>query len=284
MPGEVTSVDELLQSYQKATPDKENCLAHYELCRILRKMFKKIDVKKIRTTEGRKKVYVNLASAERVKQSSLKESISWETLLAYEPKFDFHRGRETEEYLEFTNSKSMDRCNGQRVIHEVRIDKEFKIHALVAGKTVTFDDLPREIKNEFDLDNALFIISASDICRGFPVSSRRPSKNNKGEVTGVCEEWSSESCNNELRHRAINCGGLISLSSKADVCNVCKTVSKNWSRYLSTGSCGRKETLLSRWDLERQTDLRHHSLAQGATGKNLQMQRLASNQRTCCYF
>ena len=85
MPGEVTSVDELLQSYQKATPDKENCLAHYELCRILRKMFKKIDVKKIRTTEGRKKVYVNLASAERFKQSSLKESISWETLLAYEP-------------------------------------------------------------------------------------------------------------------------------------------------------------------------------------------------------
>ena len=65
----------------------------------MRKIFKKIVVKKVRTTEGRKKVYVNLASAERFGQSS-KDCISWEALLAYEPKFDFNRGRQTEEYLE----------------------------------------------------------------------------------------------------------------------------------------------------------------------------------------
>lgn len=237
VPGEITSVDELLQSYQKATPDKENCLAHYELCRIVRKIFKKIDVKKIRTAEGRKKVYVNLASGDRFRQSPLRESISWETLLSYEPKFDFHRGRETAEYLEFTNSNSIDRCNGQRVIREIRINKEFEVLAIVAGKTVTFDYLPRQINNESDLDNVMFLISVSDICRGFPVSSRRPSKNNKGEVTGVCEEWSSEvRKTDELRHRTTNCEGVISLSTKSEMCAVCKTVNKNWSKYLSCAS------------------------------------------------
>lgn len=234
VPGEVTSVDELLSAYRKTTPDKENCLAHFELCRIIRKNFKKIDVKKTKTKEGRKKVYVNLASAERYNQPSLREQISWEALLAYEPKFDFHRGRETEEYLEFTNSSSSDRCNGQRVLREVRITKEFEVLAIVAGKSVTCHDLPRRINNEFDLDNVMFIISASDVCRGFSVLSRRPSKNNKGETTGVCEEWSNEACEYELRHRATKCEGLISLSAKSDMCTVCKTVCKNWGKYLSS--------------------------------------------------
>lgn len=154
--------------------------------------------------------------------------------MAYEPKFDFHRGRETEEYIEFINSSSADRCNGQRVLREVRINKEFDVLAMIAGKTITFDDLPRKINNEFDLDNVMFIISASDVCRGFSVLSQRPSKNNKGEITGVCEEWSSETSEYELRHRSTKCEGLISMSTKSDMCTVCKTVSKNWSRYLSS--------------------------------------------------
>lgn len=81
---------------------------------------------------------MNPASAEQINSSTLRESISWEALLAYDPKFDFHRGRETVEYLEFINSTSLDRCNGP-VLREVRIDKEFTVLVMVAGKTVTLN-------------------------------------------------------------------------------------------------------------------------------------------------
>ena len=139
-----------------------------------------------------------------------------------------------EEYLELTNSSSSDRCNGQRVLQEVCITKEFEVLAMVAGKSVRCHNLPRKINKEFDLDNVMFIISASDVCRGFSVLSQRPSKNNKGKTTGVCEEWSSEACECELRHQTTKCEGLISLSAKSDMCTVCRTVCKNWCKYLSS--------------------------------------------------
>ena len=83
--GQTTSVEELLDSYRKATPDKENCLAHFEICRLVKKLFPKIKESKIRSPEGRKRVYFNLAPA----TSATSDVLAWHTLQNYSPKFDF---------------------------------------------------------------------------------------------------------------------------------------------------------------------------------------------------
>lgn len=64
----------------------------------------------------------------------------------------------------------------------------FAVLAMVAGTIITFDDLSRRVNNGFNLKNVMFIISTRDICTGFSVLSRRPSKNNKVENTSVCKE------------------------------------------------------------------------------------------------
>lgn len=50
-----------METHHKATPDKENCLAHFEILRILKKIFPKIKESRTRTSEERKEVYLNLA-------------------------------------------------------------------------------------------------------------------------------------------------------------------------------------------------------------------------------
>jgi len=48
--GQTISVNDLIERYHKATPDKENYLAHFEICRILKKIFPNIKEAKIKVS------------------------------------------------------------------------------------------------------------------------------------------------------------------------------------------------------------------------------------------
>jgi len=89
--GQSTSIRDVMETHRKATPDKENCLAHFEILSILKKIFLKKKDSRIRTSEGRKKVYLNLATSSCfTSDNSVSDFLTWLNLKAYKPKFDFH--------------------------------------------------------------------------------------------------------------------------------------------------------------------------------------------------
>lgn len=235
--GQSTSVNDLIERYQKATPDKENCLAHFEICRILKKVFPKIREARIRFQGGRKKVYLNLAPRSSANCSASDAlPLTWHSLQAYDPKFDFHWGKKAVDYVEFISVSSGDRLNGNLVVREVRINNALKVEIFIAGRKVALNDIPTQLKTQTDLDNILYLVALSDLCRGFPVASDRNSRNKNGEVTGVCEKWTTGGDETSLRHRSVKCEGLLRISSKSTMCANCKHVRFSWGKYLTDAS------------------------------------------------
>ena len=114
-----------MEMYHKATPYKENCLAHFEILRILKKIFPKIKESRTRTSEERKEVYLNLAiSSCFASNNSVSDRLTCLNLKAYKPKFDFHRGLPRPENVEFISVNSEDRLNGNPVVRELRVTSD----------------------------------------------------------------------------------------------------------------------------------------------------------------
>ena len=114
-----------METHHKATPDKENCLAHFEILRILKKIFPKIKESRTRTSEERKVVYLNLAiSSCFASNNSVSDRLTCLNLKAYKPKFDFHWRLPGPENVEFISVNSEDRLNGNPVVRELRVTSD----------------------------------------------------------------------------------------------------------------------------------------------------------------
>ena len=153
----------------------------------------------------------------------------------YQPKHGFYRSAQScaDAEVLFVHVYCRHRCGGNPVVIELTIHEDLDFQANIAGKSVaTYNHLSRLVSVR-DLDNLMLLISLSDLCRGFIVSSERVSRDTNGQTTGVCQRWSSDQNNTyENRHQCLCCKRLIHISKKSLICSSCNTIRENWPKIL----------------------------------------------------
>lgn len=236
-PNQHIVVEDLLQHYLKDGPSKENFYpSHYEICRIVKRIFPIIKESKTRQKDElkRMKVYINIARYDILQNCPL--SLSFEYVkTTYQPKHGFYRSAQSpsDAVILFVHVNSRHRCGGNPVVIELTIHENLDFQVNIAGKRVaTYNHLSR-LSSVRDLDNLMLLLSVSDLCRGFVVSSERGSRDINGQTTGVCERWSSDQNNTfENRHQSLYCERLIHISKKSMICRSCNTIRENWHKIL----------------------------------------------------
>ena len=238
VPNQYVVVEDLLHHYLKDGPSKENsCPSHHEICRIVKRIFPMIKESKIRQKDElrRKKVSINIERND-ILQNFPVGLLSFEYVKnIYQPKHGFYRSAQihADAAVLFVHVNCRHRCGGNPVVIELTIHEDLDFQVNIAGKSVaTYNHLSRLVSLR-DLDNLMLLISASDLCRGFVVSSERVSRDTNGQTTGVCKRWSSDQNNTyENRHQSLCCERLIHISKKSLICSSCNTIRENWHKIL----------------------------------------------------
>ena len=238
MPNQYVVVEDLMQHYLKDGPSKENsCPSHYEICRIVKRIFPMIKESKTRQKNElkRKKLHINIARND-ILQNFPASLLSFEYVKnIYQPKHGFYRSAQsrTDAEVLFVHVNCRHRCGGNPVVIELTIHGDLDFQVNIAGKSVaTYNHLSRLVSVR-DLDNLMLLISLSDLRRGFVVSSERVSRDANGQTTGVCQRWSSDQNNTyENRHQSLCCKRLIHISKKSLICSSCNTIRENWHKIL----------------------------------------------------
>jgi hypothetical protein len=238
VPNQYVRVEDLLQHYLKDVASKENFYpSHYEICRVVKRIFPMIKESKTRPKEDelkRNRVYINIARYDILQNCPL--SLSFEYVkTTYQPKHGFYRSAQSpaDAVVLFVHVNWRHRCGGNPVVIELTIHEDLDFQVNIAGKRVaTYNHLSR-LSSVRDLDNLMLLVTVSDLCRGFVVSSERASRDINGQTTGVCERWSSDQNNTfESRHQSLYCERLLHIAKKSLICHSCNTIRENWHKSL----------------------------------------------------
>lgn len=209
---------------------KENCISDHEIGRILNKVFPTTQRRKERLERGGKRTYVYFGIKEKSASCSPSQ-IKFNDLYNYVPKYGFHRGVSNDFFCEWI-STTRQLWNGQRVIKEIKVHNDLRIEARIAGFPVSLTSLglTDTVLNTSFLER---IFSMADVCRGFKVTTRSDSFDIHGKTQGRAGEWSTIDDNTqELRHKALNCQGIITLGSKCSQCKSCWEIRNNCGERL----------------------------------------------------
>ena len=240
VPNQYVVVEDLLQHYLKDGLSKENPNpSHYEICRIIKRIFPMIKESKTRQEDGpdglqRRKVYINIGRYDILQNYPLSLSFKY-VKTTYQPKYGFNRSAQspTDAGVLFVHVNCRHRCGGNPVVIELTIYEDLDFQVNIAGKRVTTYNHLSHLSSVRDLDNLMLLVSVSDLCRGFVVTSERASRDANGQTTGVCKRWSSDQNKTfENRHQSLFCERLLHLPKKSLICRSCNTVRENWHKIL----------------------------------------------------
>jgi hypothetical protein len=226
-------VSEIIKLYGSSA-DKENIAPQHEIGRTLKKIFPSANRHKVRVDGKRTYVYKDIAIRQLTPGKEL-TLLAFQDLNNFQPGYGFSLGVCCDSFCEW-HCTIPDKWNGQRVVKEVKIYKSFEIEIRVAGCIVDLSSLGiHEIQKTREFLSTIFYsTSVAEMCKGFQVRSEKDSLDVKGRVHGKCGEWSKTSEENvsEMRHKAVECKGIISLGSKSAVCKNCWHIKNNCGKKL----------------------------------------------------
>ena len=141
------------------------------------------------------------------------DAIEWGKLPIITSEFGWQLTNATDDFYEWIKLGSQDLCDGNRVLHAVKIFKNnlnFTVH--VNNREISKETLGISSLNPCRrLINYLFdVLNKSTLCRGFQVPSKRISKDVCVHTTGKTEEWCIRGDETVVfQHRSTKCMVLL---------------------------------------------------------------------------
>ena len=232
----------IFDDYVDNCTEKENyLLQEIEVGRILKEVFPEIRrvqrrVKGVRTwTYTLSKIQTvekneNTCSIPTTDSSSqAADAITWENLPIVISEFGWQLVCTTDDFHEWIKLGSQDLCDGNRVLYEVKILKNWDFTVHVNNKKVSRETLGIQNLNPCQqLIRYLFdILNKCTLCKGFQVPSKRITKDVCGNMTGRTEEWCSrEDDTVVLQHRSTKCSVLLPNDFKRTTRRYCENCVK----------------------------------------------------------
>lgn len=234
-PQSFTTMKAILEDYQNNCPDKENFnLQVSEMGVILKEVFPESNRVQRRVNGCRSWLYPLTKSNDR-EQSPSVDLISWEDLPNLTAELGWQLSSSTNDYFEWMKVQSQDVCDGNRVLQEVKIFKDWTFTVYVNSREITKETLGSlELKSSRRMTRYLFdVLNNYSLCKGFPVPSKRIAKDARGNATGTTEEWCSrEDGAVEFHLRSVTCQVLIKNVCKRSsslLCDSCSRLKRNSS-------------------------------------------------------
>ncbi len=139
---------------------------------------------------------------------SSSDIIDWENLESFTSERGWHLLKKNDSFLEWIKIPSQDLCNGQIVVQEIKIFKGWTFVVRVNNRIIRKETLViKEIGPSMKCISYLFqVVDRLALCKGFPMASKVITRDNKGNVTGVTEEWHNDKDGVALFHRSVACG------------------------------------------------------------------------------
>ncbi len=143
----------------------------------------------------------------------------------------------TTNFVEWVSVSLEDKCNGQKIVRDIKIYKDFTFELNINSTKVTNLPVVNSLLNKkYYLDNIFMFVSNLSICNGFAVKTRRNTTNRAGETIGTTIDW--ESCKaKEMRHISNSCALI--LNSHEIMCKSCSTIKVN-SFYKTLKHCDKE--------------------------------------------
>lgn len=222
----------MLDKYYQSSgcSEKENILFEdCELGRIVKEIFP--DAKRSqRRVNGKKTWHYTLSCA----SSDSSDSVEWENLPNQtSAEVGWQLTSTTGEYHEWIKVVSQDLRDGNRVLQEIKIFRDWNFTVHVNNKDISKADLGiPNLRASRRLIQRLFnVLNTSSYCGGYEVSAKRITKDVKGNVTGITEEWSTRVGGDvSFHHRSVNCRVILPndfRSSSRLYCENCAKLKKN---------------------------------------------------------
>lgn len=161
------------------------------------------------------------------------DSIHWENLPDLTAEFGWLLTNRADDHFEWVKMKSQDLCDGQRIIYELTIYKDWTYTVKVNHREIAKETLGiLALSSSKRIVRSLFhVISASRECKGFPVPTNKVAKDIKGNTIGKTEEWRNQSdCSVVLNLRSITCRVLIQNNysrGSSQICDECSRIKRN---------------------------------------------------------
>ena len=224
------SLQEKLDDYVNNCSEKENFpLQVKELGIILCEAFPPASRVQRRVYGGRVWQYP-LSKTSRLEEDPVK----WEDLPAFTKEFHWLLSSSSDDFFEWIKVQSQDLCEGNRVLTEVKIFKDwtFVVHVnsrKVAKETVGVFELGASKKAVLYL---FHVLNRFRLCKGFSVVAKLTAKDARGNTVGTTEEWRSRDASTvALYLRSTQCHVLLQeyKRSSSQLCESCSKVKRNCS-------------------------------------------------------
>ena len=230
-----TTMNGILKDYQDNCPEKENFdLQVYELGLILKEVFP--DVERVqRRVNGSRMWQYPVAKTTNFQQSSAEtDFINWKDLPIFVDGLGWQLSSSCSEFMEWIKICSQDLCEGNRVLQEIKIFKDWTFTVFVNNRKISKETLGNpEIALSRKMTKYMFDVVANfKLCKGFKVPLKRTAKDLKGNTTAITEEWCNrEDQNVELYLRSIYCRVLVDDYKRSSnvLCDHCTMVKRNVS-------------------------------------------------------
>ena len=232
-----TPMKAILEDYKNNYPEKENIdLPASEMGVILKEVFPDATRVQRRVNGCRSWLYpVVKSNSNDPQQSHSADVIRWEDLAKFTAELGWQLSDQTDQYFEWMKTQSQDVCNGNRVLQEVKIFKDWTFTVYVNSRKITKETLANlELQSSRKMTRYLFgVLDKYNMCKGFLVPSKQISKDARGNVTGTTEEWCSREAEAVQFHlRSTTCQVLIKDGYKRSsslLCDSCSRLKRNSS-------------------------------------------------------
>jgi hypothetical protein len=208
----------IFESFQNSCPDKENVnLNASELGMIINQVFPSA-VRTQKRVNGKRVWHYPLSRVGKIVDIK-SDRIEWENLGNLTLDFGWHLSNRNDNFVEWIKIPSQDLCNGNRVLKEVKIFKDWTFVVRVNNRAIEKETICiQEMGPSRKMIIYLFrVLDDFDICKGFPVDTKIITRDIKGNVNGITEQWHIPANGNGaveegdrfvLFHRSTACNGL----------------------------------------------------------------------------
>lgn len=224
----------IFESFQNSFPDKENVnLNVRELGIIINQVFPSA-VRTQKRVDGKRIWHYPFLRISGTYETDL---INWENLGNFKLQSGWHLSDNNNNFVEWIKIPSQDLCNGNRVIKEIKIFKDWTLVVRVNNRDIKKETLGlQKMEPSREMISYLFrVLDEFVLCKGFPVDSKIITRDTKGNVTGETEEWHSPadvSTKSVLFHRSTSCSVLHQANYKRSsqvLCDHCSLLKRNSS-------------------------------------------------------
>lgn len=134
--------------------------------------------------------------------------------------------------MEWVKIRSQDVCEGNRLLQEIKIFRDWTFTVFVNNRQICKDTLGNPaIESSKKMLTYLFNVVANyNLCKGFQVPFKKTAKDLKGKTTAITEEWCSRDDGTvSLYLRSVECRVLVSNYKRSCnvLCDHCATVKRN---------------------------------------------------------